>query len=163
MFALSGSRHSVPLIFLTKHIMVKKYFFLFLAVAFMACSHTNNDAADKKLKEGAEDIKEGVEMKADTIGTYLNEQKEKASAAINERKKEIDEKIEALKKDSNKKSAEARKKLEATRADLDKKSEEIKNSSAEAWEATKQDVDKALDKAAKEWQELKRDFKELFK
>ena len=142
---------------------MKKYFFLLSAMVFMACNNTNNDAADKKLKEGVEDIREGAEMKADTAGAYLKEQKEKASETINARKKEIDEKIEALKKDSNKKSAEARKKLEATRADLDKKLEEIKNSSAEAWEETKQGVDNALDKADKEWHKFKADFKELFK
>lgn len=143
--------------------MMKKYLFLLCAMAFMACNNSNNDAANEKLNEGVQNIKEGVEMKTDTVGAYLNEQKQKALDAINEQKKAIDEKIESLKKDGSKKSEEARKKLEETRSELDKKLEEIKNSTAETWEETKQGVDNALDKAAKEWQDFKSNFKDLFK
>lgn len=145
---------------------MQKYFVLLAAAAFMACqgnqSTNSSDTATGKMQEGVEQIRQGVEMEADSAGAYLKEQKDKAAKAIEERRAELDARIEELKKDGSAKSEKARKKLEAVRDDLGKKLEDVRNSTAETWDSTKRGIDETMKKADAEWQEFKKDFKELF-
>lgn len=135
--------------------------FVLFAAILLSCNNSVDDAANKKIEGGAKQIKDGVEMKADTLGAYLKGQKEKATASINEKLNEIQTELDELKKDGSQKSKEAQQKLEDMRSSLEKKSEEIKNSSAETWEKTKQSVDETMDKANSEWKNLKTGLKSV--
>lgn len=147
---------------------MQKYLVLLAAVAMMACNSNKNsseetDSADAKIDAGVEQVQEGLQQKADTAGAWFREQRDKTKASIEEKMKELDAKIEELKADGSKESEKARKKLENTRNDLAKALDDVKNSTAEAWDDTKTGIDKSLKKADDEWQEFKRDFKELFR
>lgn len=146
-----------------KAFVMKPILFSFLILLLTSCNNDHKEAAsDDKIESGVEQVKEGVEMKADSVSAYLNAEKEKAEHRINDRISEIDAKLEELKKDGSEKAAATRKKLEDSKIELNKKLADIKESSAEAWEKTKKSADDLMDKADKEWAEFKSDFKKLF-
>jgi hypothetical protein len=142
---------------------MKPIFFSLLIFLLMSCNNdTKEEAADDKIESGVEQVKEGFEMKADSVSAYLNAEKEQAGRRINDRIAEIDAKLEALKQDGSEKAAATRKKLEDSKIELNNKLADIKDSSAEAWEKTKKSADDLMEKADKEWAEFKSDFKKLF-
>lgn len=152
---------------------MQKYFLLLAATAtFMACdssktSNSTDSISSDSLKESVDqrisDAKDSANATADTAGAWFREQRDKAAHDLEERRKEVDAKIEELKKDANRKNDKARKRLEEVRDDIDKSIDNVKSSTAEAWDDTKKGVDKTMKKADDEWQEFKRDFKELFR
>ncbi len=137
-------------------------FSLFFTLLISCDNDKTVEASDANIESGAEQIKQGVEMKADSVAEYLNAEKEKAGRRINDRIGEIDAKLEELKNDGSEKAAATRKKLEASKDDLNRKLADIKASTAEAWEDTKKGADELMDKADREWAEFKSDFKKLF-
>lgn len=152
---------------------MQKYFLLLAATAtFMACDSNkkgstedsvSTDSLEQSVDQRVRNANDSANATADTVGTWFREQRDKAAHDLEERRKEVDAKIEELKKDANQKNDKARKRLEEVRDDIDKSIDNVKNSTAEAWDDTKKGVDKTMKKADDEWQEFKRDFKELFR
>ncbi len=142
-----------------------KYLFLFFSLfALVACSETSTkDTADQKIEEGFDQIREGLEMKADSAASYLEIQKAKAEEEINVRIKELDARIEALKKDGTQKSREAGEELEENKRELEKNLDEVKSSSETTWDKTRQSLDSTLRKADRKWESVKSNFRDLFR
>ncbi len=71
------------------------------AVALLACrENTTQQEKKEEVKASMEKIKQDVKETAGAAADYLAEQKKKVEEDLEERRKEIDQKIETLKADS---------------------------------------------------------------
>lgn len=147
-----------------KNLLMMKMLYLLTAMAFMACQ-ANPDQQEKKeeLKEGVEKIGQDVKETVADAGDYFRSQRNEMKEELEERRKEIDLKMDKLEKDGSAKSVKARKRLEELRAEIDVKLEALKDSSAATWDSTRKGIDTFLKKSDREWTELREDFKELFR
>lgn len=137
---------------------------LVTALAFMACQEsTRQEEKKEELKEGVEKIGQDVRETAADAGEYMEAQRDSLRKRLEERRREIDIKMEELRKDGSEKSKKARAKLSVLRDQIDGKLTGLKNSSADAWDSTRNDIDTLMKKTDKEWKEFKADFKELFR
>jgi len=135
----------------------------FIAIAFFACRENSTQQEKKdEMKEGLEKIGQDIKETAHAAADYLDEQKKKTAADLEERKQEIDEKLAELRTDSTSRGARARKKLNGLRNDINSKMEDLKNASADTWDSTQLKIDTLMKKSDKEWTNFKQDFKDLF-
>lgn len=143
---------------------MNKILLLVTALAFMACQEsTRQEEKKEELKEGVEKIGQDVRETAADAGEYMEAQRDSLRKRLEERRREIDVKMEELRKDGSEKSKKARAKLSVLRDQIDGKLTGLKNSSADAWDSTRSDIDTLMKKTDKEWKEFKADFKELFR
>lgn len=143
---------------------MKRILFLLTALVFMACQENNRPEEKKEeLKEGVEKIGQDVRETAADAGEYMEAQRDSLRKGLEERRREIDIKMEELKKDGSEKSKKARAKLGDLRNQINGKLADLKNNSADAWDSTRNDIDTLMKKTDKEWKEFKADFKELFR
>jgi hypothetical protein len=143
---------------------MKRILFLLVALAFMACQEgTRQEEKKEEMKEGVEKIGQDVRETAAAAGDYMDAQRDSLRKDLEERRREIDLKMEELKKDGSRKSEKARAKLADLRDQIDSKLTDIKSSSATTWDSTRKDINVLMKKTDEEWKEFKSDFKELFR
>lgn len=132
-------------------------------MAFLACRENKpQEEKEEEVKAGLEKIQQDMKETADAAADYLAGQKKKVKDDLEERRKEIDQKIEDLRSDNTKRGAEARRKLTGLRNDINRKLDDLKGASVATLDSTQLKIDTLLKRSDKEWTKFKKDFKELF-